>query len=60
MPGELTAPGFGNARLALDPEIAPDPASSELAVLITERAGASGQPPVDREVRPVVTEDEGR
>ncbi|HKX76622.1 MAG TPA: hypothetical protein VJR05_14670, partial [Acidimicrobiia bacterium] len=55
---ELTAPGFGNARFVLNPEIAPDPASPELAVLIMERACASGQPPVGREIRPVVTEDE--
>lgn len=52
---EVAAPGFGNANWVLDPETAPDPASTELAVWITERNCASGQPPVGRDIIPLVT-----
>ena len=50
---EVEAVGFGNAAWILDAE--PDSQSGELQVQINERACASGQPPVGREVVPVVT-----
>jgi hypothetical protein len=49
---EVEAPGFGNAAWVLDAE--PDPQSAELFVTINERTCASGQPPVGRQVVPVV------
>lgn len=52
----VSATGLGPAAIILDPDREPDPASIELPVLIQERACASGLPPVDREVVPVVTE----
>ena len=53
---EVDAPGFGSATTMLDPNHEPDPASTELHVLIRERSCAGGSAPVDREVVPVVTE----
>jgi hypothetical protein len=53
---QVEAPGLGPATLSLDPDREPDPAATELPVLINERACASGQAPVDREIIPVVTE----
>ncbi len=50
--------GFGVAIFTLDPKNAPDPAESTLHILATERACASGQAPVDRQVLPVVVETE--
>ncbi len=44
----------------LDPDVEPDPASTELQVLINERDCASGQPPIGRGVLPVVVSDENR
>ncbi len=55
---EVSALGLGPATVILDPDIAPDPTSTELAVLIRERACSGGQAPVDREIVPVVTETE--
>lgn len=52
----LEAMGLGPATTILDPERRPDPASTELPVLIQELSCASGEAPVDREVVPVVTE----
>ncbi|MGI9610125.1 MAG: hypothetical protein ACR2NL_07500 [Acidimicrobiia bacterium] len=46
----VDAPGFGNATIVLDPDIEPDPTSTELHVLINERSCASGQPPIGRDV----------
>ena len=56
----VDAPGFGNATVVLDPDVEPDPAATELAVLINERECASGQPPIGREVVPVVVADDDR
>jgi hypothetical protein len=55
---EIDAPGFGSATTVLDPDHEPDPDSTELHLLINERECASGQPPTDREVLPVVIETE--
>lgn len=52
----VEAPGLGPASVSLDPDREPDPDSTELPILINERACASGQAPVDREIVPVVTE----
>ncbi len=52
----LEALGLGAATTILDPDHRPDPASTQLPVLIQEQACASGQAPVDREVLPVVRE----
>ena len=52
----VDAPGLGPAEVSLDPSRPIDPYSTELPLHITERACASGQPPVDREVVPVVIE----
>ena len=52
----VSAVGLGPATMILDPDRRPDPAATELPVLIMERACASGAPPVDREIVPVVTE----
>lgn len=52
----VSATGLGPAAMILDPDRKPDPASTELPVLIQERACASGSAPVDREIVPVVTE----
>ena len=56
---EIAAPGFGPASTALDPARPIDRASTDLPLLIRELECASGQAPVDREVVPVVIEDEG-
>jgi hypothetical protein len=55
---EVSAPGYGNAVWRLDGE--PDPGTSALEIMINERACASGQPPVDRDVVPVVVADRER
>lgn len=55
---QVAAEGLGPATMILDPDREPDPASTELPVLINERNCASGQAPVDREIVPVVTETE--
>lgn len=52
----LEALGLGPATMILDPDRRPDPASTEVSVLIQELSCASGEAPVDREVVPVVTE----
>ncbi len=52
----VEAPGLGPASVNLDPDRQPDPDSTELPVVIQERACASGEAPVDREIVPVVTE----
>ncbi|MBA2337002.1 MAG: hypothetical protein H0V96_04465 [Acidimicrobiia bacterium] len=57
---EVSAPGFGNAHWVLDPETSPDPTTTELAVLIVEQNCASGQPPIGRDIVPVVTTDAGK
>ena len=57
---EIIAPGFGPARWILDPAIQPDPASNLLSILTMERSCASGQPPIGREVLPVVVEHADR
>lgn len=56
----VDAPGFGPARVVFNPEIDPDPESTELHVSIRERACAGGQPPTDRDVIPVIVADEQR
>ncbi|MDQ3782084.1 MAG: hypothetical protein M3349_03995 [Actinomycetota bacterium] len=54
---EVAAPGFGNANWVLNPDTTPDPASTELAAWIVERNCAGGQPPIGRDIVPVVTTD---
>ena len=54
---EIDAPGFGSATWVLDPAIEPHPDATELNILINERDCASGQPPVGRDVVPVVALD---
>ena len=54
---EVSSPGFGNAYWVLDPEIDPATSGTELHVLINERECASGEPPVGREILPVVLEE---
>jgi hypothetical protein len=54
---EVSSPGFGNAYWVLDPEIDPASSGTELHVLINERECASGEPPVGREILPVVLEE---
>lgn len=56
----VNAPGFGPARVVLNPDSEPDPESSELDVWIQELACANGQAPTDRDIIPVVVEDEQR
>ncbi len=53
-----TVAGFGTGAWITDPDSPPDPQSSTLDVLVMERACASGQPPVGREIRPVVLSGE--
>jgi hypothetical protein len=53
---EVSSPDFGNAYWVLDPEIDPASSGTELHVLINERECASGEPPVGREILPVVLE----
>lgn len=53
---EIVAPGLGPASVGLDPDQPPDPAATELPLLINEQACANGRAPVDREIVPVVTE----
>ena len=48
--------GFGVATFTLDPDNPPAPDSATLHLLATERACASGQAPVDRQVLPAVVE----
>lgn len=55
---EVEADGYGNAAWILD--AAPTSASTTLDVLINERECASGQPPVGRDIIPVVTDDDDR
>jgi hypothetical protein len=51
----VSAPGYGNAATwATDPQSAPDPAFSELAIQIMERNCANGEAPEGREILPVV------
>ncbi|WP_165367499.1 hypothetical protein, partial [Phytoactinopolyspora endophytica] len=55
----VNAPGWGNARFVLDPDVEPDPEVSSVAVQAWEMECASGQAPDGRGVRPVVlSEDE--
>lgn len=54
---EVSSPGFGNAYWVLDPDSDPAASGTELHVLINERACASGEPPVGREIVPVVLEE---
>jgi hypothetical protein len=56
---EVSSPGFGIAHWVLDPTIDPASSGTELSVLINERACASGEPPVGREIVPVVLEESG-
>ena len=51
-----TSSGFGVATFTLDPDNPPAPDSATLHLLATERACASGQAPVDRQVLPTVVE----
>jgi hypothetical protein len=54
---ELSAPGWGNARFALDPVHKPDPESATLRVLATEVSCAGGRSPDGRDVRAVVLDE---
>jgi hypothetical protein len=54
---EVSSPGFGNAYWVLDPDSDPAASGTELHVLINERACASGEPPVGREILPIVLEE---
>ncbi|MDW3179977.1 MAG: hypothetical protein R8J94_21490 [Acidimicrobiia bacterium] len=56
----VSAPGFGPADTIFDPEFEPDPTSTALHLWIQERNCASGQPPTDREVVPVIVESTTR
>lgn len=56
----VDAPGFGPARLVLNPDSEPDPADSAVDVWIQERACANGEAPTNRDVIPVVIADEQR
>ena len=47
-------PGFSAGAWVTDPDVEPDPASATLHVLVMERSCAGGQPPEDREIRPLV------
>lgn len=53
---DVSAPGFGSATTILDPNHEPDPASTELHLLIMERECANGEAPIGRDVLPVITE----
>lgn len=53
-----TLAGFGIGAWVAAAGPVPDPQSSTLDVLVMERACASGQPPVGREIRPVVLSGE--
>ena len=55
---EASASGYGVATFQLDPTNRPDPSSTTLDVLAIERACASGEAPIDREVIPLVVENE--
>lgn len=53
-----TLTGFEIATWVTDPDSAPDPRSSTLDVLVMERSCANGEPPIGREIRPVVLSGE--
>lgn len=53
---EVSAVGLEPARTQLDPDREPDPAATELSVLINEQACANGEAPAGREIVPVVVE----
>ncbi len=53
---EMGRDGFGTARFTIDPETPPNPDTTNLSLLATEGACASGRAPVDREVIAVVVE----
>lgn len=53
-----TLTGFEIATWVTDRDLAPDPQSSTLDVLVMERACANGEPPIGREIRPVVLSSE--
>jgi len=53
-----TLAGFAIGAWITDPDSVPDPQSSLLDVLVMERACAGGQPPIGREIRPVVLSGE--
>jgi hypothetical protein len=54
----VEAPGYGNARFVLDPDVEPTADDTTLSLLIMEMNCASGEPPIGREIRPVVTSDD--
>lgn len=54
------APGFGNARVVLNPDSEPDPESSAIDIWIQENSCANGEAPTDRDIVPVVVADEER
>ncbi len=54
---EVSSPGYGIAHWVLDPESDPGSSGTELHVLINERACASGEAPIGREILPVVLEE---
>lgn len=56
----VEAPGWGNARFVLEPAAAPDPSATSVRVQAWEVGCASGEPPRDREVRPVVLDADDR
>lgn len=49
-----TLAAFAIGAWVTDPDSAPDPQSSTLDLLIMERSCANGEPPIGREIRPVV------
>ncbi len=53
---EVDVAGFRPARVALEPDLSRSAASSELSLVINERACASGRAPTGRDVVPIVTE----
>ncbi|MEZ5176621.1 MAG: hypothetical protein R2823_10550 [Acidimicrobiia bacterium] len=57
---ETTAEGWGTADWILDSAVELEPEPKQLAVLIQERACASGQAPIDREIVPVVVRSADR
>ncbi len=51
---EATRAGYSTGHWVLDPDVAPDPALTTLAVWVMERSCANGEPPVGRDIVPLV------
>ena len=55
----VAAEGYSTANWILDPDVAPAPGASSVSVWVMERECAGGEPPVGRDIVPVVFADEG-